>query len=86
MMFVKHELATDFIMRLKSNRKLALSAAEKQQGRYVRVDSLTLEAGVEREVYLEGVDFPLTLVKQVFANEDGSSGIQYLRVGHEMPM
>ena len=78
MMFVKHELETDFIMPLKANRKLALSAADKQQGRYVRVDSLTLEAGVVREVYLEGVDFPLALVKQVFANEDGSSGIQYL--------
>jgi len=78
MMFVKHELETDFIMPLKSNRKLALSGADKQQGRYVRVDSLILEAGVVREIYLEGVDFPLALVKQIFANEDGSSGIQYL--------
>lgn len=78
MMFVKHELATDFIMPLKSNRKLALSSSEKQQGRYVRVDSLTSEADVVREVYLEGVDFPLALLKQVFANEDGSRGIQYL--------
>lgn len=78
MMFVKHELATDFVMPLKANRKLALSHADKQQGRYVRVDRLTLEAGVAREIYLEGVDFPLALVKQVFANEDGSTGIQYL--------
>jgi hypothetical protein len=78
MMFVKHELETDFIMPLKSNRKVALSGTDKQQGRYVRVDSLTLEAEVVREVYLEGVDFPLALLKQVFANEDGSTGIQYL--------
>ena len=78
MMFVKHELESDFIMPLKSNRKLALSSSEKRQGRYVRVDSLTLEAGVVREIYLEGVDFPLALVKQVFANEDGSTGTQYL--------
>jgi hypothetical protein len=78
MRFVKHDLETDFIMPLKSNRKLALSAVDKQQGRYVRVDSLPLEAGAEREVYLEGVDFPLVLVKQVFANEDGSTGSQYL--------
>ena len=78
MMFVKHELATDFIMPLKSNRKLVLNADEKQQGRYARVDSLSLEAGVVRDIYLEGVDFPLALVKQVFANEDGSSGSQYL--------
>jgi DDE superfamily endonuclease len=77
MMFVKHELASDFIMPLKSNRKLALSRADKQQGRYVRLDSLTLEADVVREIHLEGVDFPLALVKQVFANEDGSNGIHY---------
>ena len=78
MRFVKHELETDFIMPLKSNRKLALSDVDKQQGRYVRLDSLPLEAGVEREIYLEGVDFPLALVKQGFANEDGSTGIHYL--------
>ena len=31
-----------------------------------------------REIYLEGVDFPLLLAKQVFTNEDGSTGILYL--------
>jgi hypothetical protein len=39
---------------------------------------LTLEANTPVEIYLESVDFPLLLVKQVFANEDGSTGIQYL--------
>jgi DDE superfamily endonuclease len=78
MMFVRHELEADFVMPLKANRKVALSFEDKQQGRYVRLDSLTLEADVVQIVYLEGVDFPLALVKQIFANEDGSSGIQYL--------
>lgn len=78
MMFVKHELEVDFIMPLKANRKVVLSLHDKRQGRYVGVDSLPLEAGVVQMVYLEGVDFPLALVKQVFANEDGSTGIQYL--------
>jgi hypothetical protein len=78
MMFVKHELEADFIMPLKANRKVALSVPDKQQGRYGPVDSLILEAGVVRTVYLEGVDFPLVLLKQVFANEGGSTGIQYL--------
>jgi hypothetical protein len=50
MMFVKHELQADFVMPLKANRKVALSPEDKQQGRYVRVDSLTLEAGVVRVV------------------------------------
>ena len=29
-------------------------------------------------IYLEGVDFPLVLVRQVFTNKDGSVGILYL--------
>jgi hypothetical protein len=44
----------------------------------VRVDTLELEAQAPREIYLEGVDFPLVLVKQVFTNEDGDIGIRYL--------
>jgi DDE superfamily endonuclease len=76
--FIKHEQHRDFICPLKTNRKIALSQADKQQGRYVRVDTLELEAQATREIYLEGVAFPLVLVKQVFTNEDGSSGIRYL--------
>jgi len=49
--------------------------ADKHQGRYTRVDTLGLEANAPRIVYLEGVDFPLVLVKQVFTNEDGSLGL-----------
>jgi len=65
-------------MPLKANRKMALSLTDKLAGRYVRVDTLVLEPKVVREVYLEQVDFPLLLVKQVFKNEDGSVGLQYL--------
>ena len=78
MMFVKHELERDFIMPLKTNRKVALSLDDKKQGRYVRVDSLVLEPDTITTIYLEGVDFPLQLVKQVFINGDGSIGILYL--------
>jgi hypothetical protein len=78
MVFIKHKQHRDFICPLKTNRKVALSKADKQQGRYVRVDTLELEAQATREIYLEGVDFPLVLVKQVFTNEDGSIGIRYL--------
>jgi len=78
MMFVKRGLKRDFVMPIKSNRKVALSLADKQQGRYHRVDALVLEAQAVHEVYLESVDFPLLLVKQVFTNEDGSTGLLYL--------
>jgi Transposase DDE domain len=78
MVFIKQHQHRDFICPLKTNRKVALSQADKQQGRYVRVDALELEAQTTRAIYLEGVAFPLALGKQVFTNEDGSLGIRYL--------
>lgn len=76
--FVKHTLHKEFVMPLKANRKVAVSLADKQQGRWHRVETLELEPNTGQEVYLEQVDFPLLLVKQVFANEDGSTGVLYL--------
>lgn len=78
MMFIKHDLKRNFIMPLKANRKVALSLEDKKQGRYVRVDTLVLETDTPMTIYLEGVDFPLIVVKQVFTNADGSTGILYL--------
>ena len=77
MMFVKHELERDFVMPLKTNRKVALSIEDKKQGRYARVDALEMEPETVLTIYLERVDFPLHLVKQVFTNGDGSIGILY---------
>ena len=78
MMFVKHDIKHDFVMPVKTNRKVALSLDDKKQGRYVRVDELVLEPDTVTTIYLEGVDVPLLLVKQVFKNGDGSIGILYL--------
>ena len=41
-------------------------------------DTLKLEPIHPVTVYLEGVQFALLLIKQVFTNEDGSTGTQYL--------
>jgi hypothetical protein len=78
MNFVKNTLKKDFVMPLKSNRKVALSLSEKKNGHYQKVDTLELEPMKPVTVYLESVEFALLLVKQVFANEDGSTGILYL--------
>ena len=78
MKFVKITLKKEFVMPLKSNRKVAVNAEAKQQGRYQRVDTLSLEPMQPVTVYLEGIEFALLLVKQIFTNEDGSTGIQYL--------
>ena len=78
LVFLKQHQPRDFLCPLKTNRKVALSRADKPQGRYVRVDTLELEAHAPREVYLAGVDFPLRLVKHVFTNEEGSGGMRSL--------
>ncbi len=78
MRFVKQTLDKDFIMPLKANRKVALSLADKVAGKYVRVDALRIEPDTVREIYLEGIEFPVLFTKHVFVNEDGSTGVQYL--------
>lgn len=78
MNFIHLDLKKDFVMPLKVNRKIALSEEDKQQGCYVTVSKLDLPEGETREVWLEDVDFPLLLARQVFINEDGREGTLYL--------
>jgi hypothetical protein len=78
MKYIKRTVKKDFVMPLKDNRKVALSLEDKQHGRYQTVSKLDLPPGEARQIWLEGVDFPLLLVRQVFTNEDGSTGILYL--------
>jgi hypothetical protein len=74
---VRLGLNTHFIMALKSNRKVALSKADKQSKQYISIESL--QPGQRTvEVWLEELDFPLLLTKQVFKNEDDTVGELYL--------
>lgn len=78
MIYVKEDLKKEFIMPIKTNRKVALSLERKKRGEYEQVASVELEPGTAVEVYVEQVEFPLLLVKQVFKNEDGTEGVLYL--------
>lgn len=78
MKVVKGERERDFIMALKSNRKVALAATDKAAGKFQVIATLALPEGTVCEVWLEGLAFPLLCAKQVFTNEDGSTGILYL--------
>lgn len=75
---IKQKHKKDVICPIKSNRKVALSLADKKAGRWVVVSTLESAENTELEIYLEGVEFPLKLVKQVFTNEDETIGILYL--------
>ncbi len=78
MMLVKESLKKDFIMPIKTNRKIAQSKKDKLSGKYVTVSALELKENTQQEIYLEGVSFPLLLIKQVFKNADGTEGVLYL--------
>jgi DDE superfamily endonuclease len=78
MKMIKRDLRREFVMPLKANRKVALSKAEKAGGQYQAVSQLEIPVDATLEVWLEGVEFPLSLTKQVFTNEDGSEGVLYL--------
>jgi hypothetical protein len=78
MMFIKHDLQKDFMMPLKANRWVALSLSDKRKGLSIKLADLDLQEHTRIEIYIEGVDFPLLLTKQVFTNEDGSQGVLYL--------
>lgn len=78
MRFIHLDLHKQFVMPLKSNRKVALSREDQQAGHFVGVDTLAYQNNTPQQVYLEDVPFPLLLIRQVFTNEDGSQGVLYL--------
>ena len=64
-----------FIVALKDNRLVALSAADKKQGRFVRIDTLELSDKQVVRGWLKGYADEVLLVRQVFTNKDGSTGL-----------
>ena len=64
-------------MALKSNRKVALSKENKEDKKYISIE--TLQPGQQTvEIWLEELDYPLLLTKQVFKNGNGTVGELYL--------
>ena len=73
MELIHEELKKRFVMPVKSNRKVALSLEDKEQGNYQAVSLLALEANTTTEVWVEQLTFPMLLAKQVFINEEGKA-------------
>lgn len=67
-----------FICPLKSNRKVALSKQEKLQGHWHKLQNLEIKTNTASLIYLEGLEVPVLLIKQIFTNEDGKTAVQYL--------
>ncbi len=76
--FVHKDLKKIFVVPLKNNRTVALSFQDKKQGLFQQVQELDYTNNLPIQVWLEGLDFPVLLTKQVFTNKDGSEGVLYL--------
>jgi hypothetical protein len=67
-----------FIFALKSNRLFASSMEDKLNGIFQAVKDLKWEEGQVLTGYLKGMDMLVKLTRQIFTNEDGSTGVLYL--------
>lgn len=78
MEFIHYELQKKFIFGLKANRLVALSEEERKKGQYQNLSTLPFKDGEARKAWLKDLSLPVTLLKKVFKNEDGSTGTLYL--------
>jgi hypothetical protein len=78
MEYINNDMKKQFIIGVKTNRTVALSKAEKISNQFQQVSSLDMEDGESKQVWLKDVKFMVTLIKKVFKNEDGSTGVIYL--------
>ena len=76
--YIHYDLKKYFILGIKSNRTIALSEDDAKNGLHQSLKSIELKEYVAYTAWLKGLSFPVQLIKKVFKNEDGSSGILYL--------
>jgi DDE superfamily endonuclease len=78
MEYIHHELGKKFVFGLKANRLVALSDEARKKGQYQNLSTLDWKDGEARRAWLKDLSLPVSLIKKVFKNEDGSTGTLYL--------
>jgi hypothetical protein len=78
MEYIHYVVKKKFIFGMKANRLIALSEKDRKKGVYQNLNTLTLKDGDKIIVWLKGMHFPVALIKKIFKNEDGSTGVLYL--------
>jgi IS4 transposase len=73
-----HNMKKSFIFGIKANRCAAKTYQDAKSGQFQQVKSFDWNDGDCATVYLKDIAFPVKLLKKVFTNEDGSTGILYL--------
>ena len=78
MRYIKKSHQKDFVYALKTNRLVALSEEDQTAKRFIQIDKLDWSEEMILTVWLKDVTFPVSPVRQVFENKDGSTGILYV--------
>ena len=78
LVFIKLKAKRDFIVPLKSNRRVALSEVAKKRGQWTTLETLDWTTDAPLTLHLESVPFALQVSRQVCTNADGSQSILYL--------
>nr|WP_282435017.1 transposase [Piscirickettsia salmonis] len=73
-----HNVGKKFIMGIKSNRCVALTEKDKENGKYQQLKQISLEDGIPQTVYLKGMAFKVQVMKKTFKNENGKESVLYL--------
>ena len=74
--FNKHKIK--FVLGICSNRLVAKNKADAKAGNYCRIDELELSDHESMKIYLKDINYSLVVTRQVFKNEDKSTGEIYL--------
>jgi len=67
-----------FVFAVKKNRLVALSLQDKQRGIFQYIESLPFQENEVVECFFKGLDTPVSIIRQVFTNQDKSIGILYV--------
>ena len=78
MRYIKKTHEKDFVCAVKGNRLIALSEEDQAAKRFIRIEKLDWSEEKIHTAWFKDVPFPVNLVRQVFENKDGSTGILYL--------
>jgi len=78
MCYIKKDLVKDFICARKSNRLVAVSEEDYQAERFTAIEDLPWQEETVFIGWLKDVPLPMSFVRQIFTNKDGSTGILYL--------
>jgi hypothetical protein len=73
-----HKAKKFFIFDIKQNRLVTKSANDQKNRSFVKISDFDIPEHTPLKVWLKDISFCVLLIRQVFTNKDGSTGVRYL--------